>query len=50
MSHQASRNEPTDGAMPLSRCRIDRAEVIWRWYQLGNVDGDIGRSMAYHFV
>ena len=27
-SHQASRIEPTDSAMPVNRCRIDRTDVI----------------------
>jgi hypothetical protein len=35
ISHHASRIEPTDSAMPVSRYRIDKAEPIWKWYQLG---------------
>src|ERR1700757_4228555 len=42
-SHQERRIEPTASAMPVSRCRIDRAEVIWKRYQVGNMKGDRGR-------
>ena len=45
-SHQASRIEPTASAMPVSRCRIDNTDVIWKRYQVGNMKGDSGRSMA----
>ena len=31
--------------MPVSRCRIDRADVIWKRYHVGNMNGDSGRSM-----
>src|SRR6516162_3800984 len=44
-SHHASRIEPTASAIPASRCRIDRAELIWKRYQTGNMNGDTGRSI-----
>src|SRR5271166_2064655 len=46
MSHQASRIEPTARAMPVSRWRIDSDEVIWKRYHVGNMKGEIGRSMT----
>src|SRR6266403_1516003 len=45
-SQQTSRIEPTANAMPVSRCRMDSAEVIWKRYQIGNMKGDSGRSIA----
>jgi len=37
ISHQASRIEPPDSAMPVSPVQIDKAEVIWKRYQRGNM-------------
>src|SRR6266403_3432903 len=45
-SQQTSRIEPTANAMPVSRCRMDSAEVIWKRYQVGNMKGDNGRSIG----
>ena len=45
-NHQARRIEPTASAMPVSRCVIDRTDVIWKRYQVGNMNGDSGRSKA----
>jgi hypothetical protein len=30
----------------VSRCRIDRADVIWKRYHFGNMNGERGRSIA----
>src|SRR5580704_9006825 len=46
ISHQTSRIEPTAKAMPVSRWRMDSAEVIWKRYQIGNMKGDNGRSIG----
>src|ERR1700761_2623406 len=48
MSHHASRTEPTARPMPVRRCRIESAEVIWNRYQVGNMKGDKGRSISNH--
>src|SRR5258707_13603205 len=45
-SHMASCIEPTASAIPVRRWRIDKAEVTWKRYQVGNMKGDIGRSMV----
>jgi hypothetical protein len=38
--------EPTVRAMPVNRCRTDKADVIWKRYHVGNMNSDSGRSMA----
>src|SRR6185369_10818782 len=43
MSHQASTIEPSASPRPVIRCRIDKADVIWNRFHVGNMNRDSRR-------